>query len=616
MNNTTKIIVFVVVIGLVIGVYKLMQGSEQGRETLGKIIPSAPVKPAVVPQKAELPEMNSGMGGSDNGTVPQLVSDIGGGGGCKDGKDVRMLVWAWNAQMGIMYANGAPQAAKNSLMCGQGVNLKLTRQDDVGKMQEGLVSFADELHSGTAQPRSGTHFVAIMGDGGAAFLSGLNKTLAKYGPEYRAKVIATCGYSRGEDKFMGPASWKVAPQAAMGGVVTGYLRDGDWNIALKWLGDNGLKNNPDEKTYDPDALNWIAANDYIDAAEKYVSGYTEKRPVVRNGKPTGETKTIKVDAVVTWTPGDVTVAKKKGGLVSVVSTKEYSSQMPCIVIGIDKWMKANRPAVNGMLTAFYAGAEQVKKNPSALEKAATVSAAVYKEQNAAYWAKYYKGVTERDAQNIPVELGGSSVNTLRDALLTFGMVPGSSNLFSATYTVFGNIVKQQYPELLPSFPPADEITDTSYLRDIATKGAGGIKSATKLAKTDVPKYTAPSASNRQEISRRAWRIRFNTGKASFTPDAVSQLKQLQSDLLIAGNTVVEVHGHTDNVGDPSKNMALSESRAFAVENWLRTKSPVNFPKGRVRVFSHGSENPVAPNSSEAGKSQNRRVEVVLVGNAG
>ncbi|MBC8139709.1 MAG: OmpA family protein [Fibrella sp.] len=611
-STTAKIIILLVVVGLVVGAYKFMQASESGRATLAKMLPAAPAKPAVVPQKVDLPSMNSDSGSDD--TAAPLVADGGdSGASCVNGKEVRMLVWAWNAQMGIMYANNAPQATQTSLMCKQGVNLQLSRQDDVSKMQEALVTFADSLSRGEKNPSSGAHFVAIMGDGGAAFLSSLNQRLAKYGPDYKAKVIATAGFSRGEDKFMGPASWKVTPQAAMGGVVSGYLRDGDWNIAQKWLADNGLKNNPDEKTYDPDALNWVAANDYIDAAEKYVTGYSEKRPVVKNGKPTGETKTITVDASVTWTPGDVTIAKKKGGLVSIVSTKEYSSQMPCIIIGIDKWMKANRKDVNGMLTAFYQGADQVKKNPSALNKAAAVSAAVYKEQDAAYWAKYYKGVTEPDAQRIPVQLGGSSVNNLRDALLTFGMVKGSADVFAATYTAFGNIVKQQYPELMPSFPTAAEITDKSYLRDIATRTK---TTTTQVAKTDIPKYVAPNESNRQEISRRAWKIRFKTGQASFTPDTMAQLTQLQRDLLIAGNTLVEVHGHTDNVGDPSKNMALSEARAFAVEQWLRKKSPVNFPQGRIRVYSHGSENPVVPNSTEAGKAQNRRVEIVLVGNAG
>ncbi|RYG23556.1 hypothetical protein EON82_13655 [bacterium] len=65
------------------------------------------------------------------------------------------------------------------------------------------------------------------------------------------------------------------------------------------VGRQRLKNNPDEKTYDPDALNWVAANDYLDAAEKYTAGYSEVRDVVRNGRRTGETKRIRVDSVVT-----------------------------------------------------------------------------------------------------------------------------------------------------------------------------------------------------------------------------------------------------------------------------------------------------------------------------
>ena len=58
-------------------------------------------------------------------------------------------------------------------------------------------------------------------------------------------------------------------------------------------------------------------------------------------------------------------------------------------------------------------------------------------------------------------------------------------------------------------------------------------------------------------------------------------------------------------------MNLAEERAFAVKNWLEQQSPLNFPKGRIRVFAHGQENPVAPNASAEGRAQNRRVEIVL-----
>jgi OOP family OmpA-OmpF porin len=565
---------------------------------LAKLMPEAATKESSVPPTADLPTLPST---EQANTVP--VAMPGAEPGCTDKTDVRFLIWAWNSQTGGLFANGGPRAAQGSLMCQHGVDLAFTREDDTGKMSEALVAFATELKKGNAQPTAGAHFIAIMGDGTASFLKGINDTLKRLGPEYMAKVVGSMGYSRGEDKFMGLPAWKQNPQAARGGLVSGFLRDGDWNIALKWLGDNGICNNPDEHTYDPNCLNWVAANDYIDAAEKYIANYCEDRPVVNKGKKTGEKKNVCVNGVVTWTPGDVNVAQKKGGLVSIVSTREYSSQMPNAIIGIDKWMKSNPELVEGMLAAFFEGGDAVKGNEQAAQRGAEISAAVYHEDDAAYWRKYFHPVVEKDKQGLSVELGGSAVNNLADNLLLFGLTPGSQNLYAATYRVFGDIVVQQYKELVPSYYPIEQVLDTSYVKALAAREAPKTAAA-------MPTFEA-SQKVTNVVSRRSWNIQFDTGKATFTSTAEHDLDSLLRDLLVASATVVEVHGHTDAAGNADANMRLSEERAFAVKQWLEQKAPVNFPSGRIRVFAHGQTNPVAPNSDEAGRAQNRRVEIVI-----
>ena len=598
-----KIIGLLLVTGAAVGAWRFLA-------------PSAAVKNSVVPSKIELPSTNPTADGNspkDDGNADAGFQNASDEAGCTDKPEVRLLGYAWNAQMGMHLASGGAQATSGSLMCKNGVNFRFARQDDNGKLTEALVTFATELSRGNAQPTKGAHFVTIMGDGGAAFMKGLNDALGRLGPEYKAKIVTAIGYSRGEDKFMGPAEWKTNPAASRGGLVAGYLRDGDWNIAQKWLGDNGLRTNPDEKTYDPDALNWVAADDYIDAAEKYVSGYSESRPVVRNGKRTGETKTVAVNGVVTWTPGDVTVAKKRGGLVSIVSTKEYSSQMPCIVIGIDKWMKANRGTVEGMIRAIGEGSQQVKSSSSALRRASQISAKVYNEigADAAYWEKYFKGTVERDKTGQMVELGGSSVNNLADSQFAFGLAPGSANLVATTYTVFGDLVKSQYPELVPSYYSADSVIDTSYLKNASRNLSPQAK---KVYVASIKKARPTFKKNvriRKVVGRRSYNITFNAGKATFTPQGKQVMEKMNRDLLVASGTAVEVHGHTDNLGDPRTSMPLSESRAFAVKNWLERRAPANFPSGRVRVFAHGETQPLVPNSSPQNRAKNRRVEIVL-----
>ena len=154
--------------------------------------------------------------------------------------------------MGYIYANGGVNTTRNSLMEKHGVNLKLIRQDDTGQMQNDLIACAKELHDGADQCSSGTNFVLIMGDGSGQFFAAINPQLKKLDNgrgDYIAQVIGFTGYSRGEDKLMGLPDWKNNPQAAKGSLVAGVLRDGDWNIAMKWAADNQIKNNPDEKTW-------------------------------------------------------------------------------------------------------------------------------------------------------------------------------------------------------------------------------------------------------------------------------------------------------------------------------------------------------------------------------
>lgn len=563
-----------------------------------------------VPVKVNLPNLTIAASEGTNLQLNTITDERARG----SGPQVRLLHWAWNAHAGLMLANGGRETTRGSLMEQLGVNLKLTRQDDATKMQEALIAFAQDLANGNPQPTNGAHFVTIMGDGGAAFLKGVNDQLKRLGPEYRAKVIGSCGYSRGEDKFMGPQSWKDNPQSARGGVVAGYLRDGDWNIAMKWCADNNIKNNPDERTWDPDALNWVAASDYVDAAEKYVAGYAEERPVVKNGKRTGETKRITVQATVTWTPGDVTVATKKGGIVSIVSTKEYAAQMPNVIIGIDKWCRANRGTVEGMLTGIFAGGDAIKSSDEALQKASQISAEVYDEAgaDADYWYTYFKGTTKRDAQGLMVELGGSSVNNLADNMLLFGLVPGSQNLFGATYTTFGDVVVQQYPDLVPGYDPVEMVLDTSYIKNLSGKMNSSLRNA-QISQA-APRYDSSGTLTPIGKSNK-WRAFFGSGQTAIPAHGSKVLRKTLDDMLVASGAVVEIHAHADGLSERGQAESIAEARGFALKRWFENQAPVNFPPGRIRVVVHGSKQPIEQNDRK-GAVMNRRVEIVIgtVGN--
>jgi OOP family OmpA-OmpF porin len=587
--------VILIVLLVVAFVFGLRKAAELGW------IPTPGVMKALVPEKAVLPDVKEAMVQNVEPTPLPAATPA-----AVRATLIRGEIWEWNAQIGMIYANGGANTTKGSLMEKHGVNLALIRQDDTGKMQEDLIACAREISNGGSQCSNGANFVLIMGDGSGQFLAAINPQLKKLGQEFQAKVIGSTGYSRGEDSFMAPPEVKRDPQAAKGLLVEGVLRDGDWNIAQKWEGDNGIKNNPDEKTYDADAVNWINASDYNVAAADYVAGKCDDRKVVKDGHLTGETKHVCVNGVVTWTPGDVTVAKGKGGLVKVVSSKQYRSQMPDVIVGPKNFFEHNREEIEGMLAATFEGGDQVKAFDQALHKASAISAKLYNDQDEAYWYKYYKGVTESDAQGLKVDLGGSTVNNLADNLILFGLEPGTNDNFRSTYTVFANIATQQYPALFKDTPIPDvkDVEDKSFITGAqARMGSGG-------AEGEAPQYAANETG--PVVSKRSYSINFDTGKATFTSEGARTMQELKDSLAITG-LFIQVDGFTDNTGSEPTNQALSDARAGAVKDWLQKHAPRNFPNNRFRIAGHGSQNPVATNDTAAGKAANRRVEITLLG---
>jgi len=596
-KKSAKIVMALLIVGALFGLKWLLVDSEY--------IFSKEVKQTVQVNTVVLPDAPKDIKGATVEFAGLPTADVAN----VNAPRINFEIMAWNSQMGLNLANGGPLTTKGSLMEKNNVNLSIKRQDDCNQMAANLIKFAND-YKNNPSTAVGTNFVAIMGDGAPAFLSGVNAELSKLGDEYIAQIVYSCGKSNGEDQFMAPPAVKENPQAARGLVCSAFLRDGDWNIVIKWCSDNGIPVNTDEKTYNPDAMNFVAANDFIDAAQKYITGYSEERAVVKTDAKTGKTiktgekKKVTVNCSTTWTPADVMIAENKGGLVRIVSTAEYSSQMPNVVIGIKKWLQDNRKHVEGMITGIAQAGDQIKTYPEALAKAGEISAAIYKEKDGAYWVKYYRGVTQSDAQGNMVALGGSKVFNLSDNLELFGIGENKTNVYASVYKVFGDVVSSIYPEYVKTYPEITEVLDLSYILNVKSR-------STNLTSADKVVYNNNGALT-QTVAKRAWTIEFETGSARFTNQTLNTLEDLYNQLNIASGLQIEIFGHTDNTGTPSGNDALSQSRADAVKEWLQQKSSSNYPNSRfAQVKGKGQNEPIADNNTSFGKAKNRRVEIVM-----
>ena len=100
------------------------------------------------------------------------------------------------------------------------------------------------------------------------------------------------------------------------------------------------------------------------------------------------------------------------------------------------------------------------------------------------------------------------------------------------------------------------------------------------------------------------RLLFDTGKATLQPSSEEQLNNVSEILKAYPNVHVKLGGYTDNTGNPEANKALSEARAKSVMNSLASKG---VDPSRMEAEGYGDQYPVGDNSTEEGRTKNRRI---------
>ncbi|MBS0215303.1 MAG: OmpA family protein [Proteobacteria bacterium] len=104
-------------------------------------------------------------------------------------------------------------------------------------------------------------------------------------------------------------------------------------------------------------------------------------------------------------------------------------------------------------------------------------------------------------------------------------------------------------------------------------------------------------------------VTFDFNKTDVKPQFYPALNNIAHTISQYNQTIVEINGHTDNVGTVAVNQRISEQRAQSVANYLSSQGVQS-----VRMETHGYnfQYPIADNNTDAGRAANRRVEIRLV----
>lgn len=211
----------------------------------------------------------------------------------------------------------------------------------------------------------------------------------------------------------------------------------------------------------------------------------------------------------------------------------------------------------------------------------------------------------RNATNIPVQkIGELKVLALEDTTATALVTRSTLPFLRADRVVFQE--------------PGERTVRRSSAESIAEEMERLAQTAPPEQEATQPALGAPEVGiDLSRLAALARQLEFDPGAAPIRPAGQAALQEIGEILKTVSDKQIRIEGHTDRMpigpslkGQYADNLALSKARAHAIVRYLAEEGGVD--QANLLVAGHGDTKPVASNSTEEGRKQNRRIEIVLV----
>ena len=294
-------------------------------------------------------------------------------------------------------------------------------------------------------------------------------------------------------------------------------------------------------------------------------------------------KAKQVDAAVTWEPDLSAAVTARGDEAHVlVSTTAATNIIADTLCARQDLIDQAPDTVRDFVRGWFDGMEMIKTDPA---------------QAYALVAKALK----LDDETVSGMLSGLKLTPYADNAQFYGLSGGKAHYETLFDTAF---VIWRKKGLVTKTVEAKEWADTRFLTALAA--------IYQEQKVEEPKVAAkaPSVKDRAIINKQI-QVHFTPGSDEIMPGSFFVLDALGETMTSFGATYLRIEGNTDAIGQPQSNMQLSERRALAVKNYVMKNFP-NIPATQFQTIGRGQANPVAPNTTEAGRQLNRRTDIKVV----